>query len=68
MVRLEVLSDEWPPPGDAWWDQHRILHRELRCKPWEFPCVEYPDVEGSDPDPKAQARYRALAEAAGIDL
>ena len=69
MVELEERSEYWPPDGDvarAWWGQHHVLHQALRCKPWQFPCVEYPDVEGPHPDPEAQARYRALAAASGI--
>jgi hypothetical protein len=67
MVELEQRSEYWPPEDDAWWQQHRILHEALRCKPWEFPlCVENPDLEGPDPHPEAQARYRALAAASGI--
>jgi hypothetical protein len=27
---------------DAWWDQHRIVHQELKCRPWEWPCIERP--------------------------
>jgi hypothetical protein len=22
---------------DAWYDLHLLLHRELQCKPWEYP-------------------------------
>jgi hypothetical protein len=58
-----------------WWLQHSILHHELRCKPWQWPCIEHPDSvtcfpEGSPaalawkPDLEAQARWRMLAKAA----
>jgi len=71
-----------PPPCsacDAWWEAHSVLHKALRCEPWEFPCVENPNTvapypAGSpagknwQPDVEAQARYRALAEAAGIEV
>ena len=61
------------PFCDQWWDRHGVLFDELRAKPWEFPCVEPPGTpyeagwnrETSD---RAQARYRALADAAGIAL
>jgi hypothetical protein len=60
---------------DEWWEQHAVLYAELRCKLWEFPCVEHPADAASpypkgswadknwQPDLDAQARYRALAEA-----
>jgi hypothetical protein len=22
---------------DAWYDLHELLHRELQCRPWEYP-------------------------------
>jgi hypothetical protein len=29
-----------PCPGcERWYDLHAELHDELRCKPWEWPCV-----------------------------
>ena len=29
-----------PCPGcERWYDLHAELHVELRCKPWEWPCV-----------------------------
>jgi len=47
-----------------WWVQHSKLHDELRCQPWDWPCVENPDVKPDWPsDPDAQARWRALMEA-----
>jgi hypothetical protein len=65
MVELENKSDsdEWPPPGKEWWKLHSALHRALECKPWQWPCVEYPDVIGPRPNPEGQARYRALQKA-----
>jgi hypothetical protein len=61
--------------GEEWWQQHRILCLELRCKPWEFPAVQSPDVvnpypagsyaaERWQPDADAQARWRELERAA----
>jgi hypothetical protein len=56
---------------DAWWEQHSILHEEMHCAIWQWPCVENPNAvspypEGSfaaknwKPDLEAQARYRLL--------
>jgi hypothetical protein len=63
MVKLEKRS-RWA----QWWKLHRVLHRELGAKPWQYPVIEYPSLEGSKPDTMAQARYRRLAEAAGIEV
>ena len=60
---------------EGWWQQNSILCRELRLPPWEFPAVQHPDAvpaypKGSpayekwQPDLAAQARWRALMEAA----
>ena len=60
---------------DRWWKLHGKLHRELGCKPWQWPCIEHPDTvsgypEGSEaykrwkPDLEAQDCWRALDEAA----
>jgi hypothetical protein len=38
--------------GDEWWKHHSVLHRELKCKPWEWPCTKDPEL------------VRALEEAA----
>ena len=44
-----------------WWAQHSTLHDEVRCKPWDWPCIENPDVPPDWPsDLAAQARWRAL--------
>lgn len=60
---------------EEWWRQHSILHHELRCKPWQWPCIEHPNSvtcfpEGSPaarawkPNLEARARWRVLAKAA----
>ena len=47
-----------------WWIQHSKLHDELRCKLWDWPCVEDPAAPPEwRSDPEAQARWRALMEA-----
>jgi len=57
-----------------WWDLHDLLHHELHCKPWQFPCIEHPHAcspypPGSvadrnwQPDRAAQDLWRALDEA-----
>jgi hypothetical protein len=67
---------EHPPPCAAceeWWRRHNILHRELGCRPWEWPCVRNPDAKNPYPagsfaaerweearEDLAQARWRAL--------
>jgi hypothetical protein len=65
-----------PCPGcDRWWKLHSKLHRELGCKPWEWPCIQHPDTvsgypEGSEaykrwkPDLEAQELWQALDAAA----
>jgi hypothetical protein len=58
-----------------WWDLHSFLHNELKCRPWEWPCIEHPDAKSPypenshadrrwKPDTEAQARWRLLEEAA----
>jgi hypothetical protein len=27
---------------ERWWELHRQLHVELRCRPWQWPCIEHP--------------------------
>ena len=62
-----LLADqnELCPACEKWWEQHRKLHDELRCKPSDWPCVENPDAPPRyrKPDLEAQARWRALEEA-----
>ena len=50
---------------EAWWDQHAILWRELKCRRWEFPCIRPDEDELHDNqwDRAAQQRYRALEAA-----
>jgi hypothetical protein len=48
---------------DQWWDQHRILHRELNAKPWQWPCVETPGAVSPYPAAlakRAGAKYLML--------
>jgi hypothetical protein len=30
--------------NEEWWTFHRVLHRELKCKPWQFPCTDDPEL------------------------
>ena len=57
-----------------WWELHGRLHDELRCRPWEWPCIQSPEAEcpypaGSpaaqswQPNEKAQQMWQALAAA-----
>ena len=75
--RMRVLENECTCAPDAfadtrcaackeWWVQHSKLHAELRCKPWDWPCVQDPAAPSQyrAPDLTAQKRYRALEEAA----
>jgi hypothetical protein len=72
MVALEKLDDDaWPPRAhlDEWCALHSRLHDLLGLRPWQWwgvqpPDVVYPKEDNAD----AQARYVALAEAAGIEL
>ena len=48
-----------------WWRLHSILHGELGCRPWEFPCIEYPHWKDANPD--RVALYRELEAAARGD-
>jgi len=57
--------------SDQWWKLHGKLFFELRLRPWEWPACERPGTQGSPANGErqhAQARYRALAAAAGIAL
>jgi hypothetical protein len=55
-----------------WWRLHNGLHDELGCRPWQWPCVEDPNVPVDDPDTpadwqpdlEAQALWNALEAAA----
>jgi hypothetical protein len=55
-----------------WWELHARLHEELRCRPWEWPCIQSPEAEcpyppGSPaalsrrPTERAQQMWQALA-------
>ena len=55
-----------------WWELHARLHEELRCRPWEWPCIQSPEAEcpyppGSPaaqswrPNERAQQMWQALA-------
>jgi hypothetical protein len=54
-----------PCPGcDRWWKLHGMLHRELGCKPWDWPCIEHPDsVSGYPEGSEASKRWRPNMEA-----
>jgi len=53
------------PDGDRqWWDLHEIIAKELKCRPWEFPCIKSPNERAAHHgDELAQARWRALLDA-----
>jgi hypothetical protein len=52
-----------------WWALHSQLHDELKCLPFEWPCVAAPDEPRSHPrtqreHEQAQHLYQLLATAA----
>ena len=60
---------------ERWWELHGRLHDELRCRPWEWPCIQSPEAKcpyppGSPaaqswrPNERAQQMWQALAGAA----
>jgi hypothetical protein len=57
-----------------WWELHARLHDELRCRPWEWPCIQSPEaecpyppsspaVQSWRPTERAQQMWQALAGA-----
>lgn len=48
---------------EQWWAVHSQLHRELGCKPWEWPCVTDPDLNDSNARPEALALWAELEAA-----
>ena len=60
-----------PEFSAAWSVGHDVLLRELKMKPWQFPCVRRPDpASTAQPDPRApwsdehaEQLYRELAAA-----
>ena len=58
-----------------WWELHAQLHDELRCRPWEWPCIQSPEAESPypagtpaaqnwRPNERAQHMWRMLEQAA----
>jgi hypothetical protein len=52
---------------EQWWDAQSELHRELRLRPWQWPCVERPNAPNTGESQnqgwyeQAQQLYRDLA-------
>jgi hypothetical protein len=60
---------------ERWWELHGRLHDELRCRPWQWPCIEHPNSvcpypEGSyaaqswRPNEAARHMWRTLEQVA----
>jgi hypothetical protein len=60
---------------ERWYELHARLHDELRCRPWEWPCIQSPKAKcpyppGSPaahswrPNERAQQMWQALVGAA----
>ncbi len=47
----------------AWWAAHNQLHRELGCKPWQWPCVADPAWNDPEAHPDALALWAELEAA-----
>jgi hypothetical protein len=62
----ERREDWWPcEHRDEWWEAHRIIHRALGMKPWNWPCVLKPGSKlHGDDDEKAVERWRQIEEVA----
>jgi hypothetical protein len=49
-----------------WWDRQGELHRELGLRPWQWPCIQRPDVPNTGESQnqawyeQAQQLYRAI--------
>ena len=66
---FDFVRDKRCRACEDWWTQHSVLHREMRLKPWEWPCYEHPDVECPEgyravEHKRAVALYRELERAA----
>jgi hypothetical protein len=65
----EYWKHEQCPACTQWSDQHAILWRELRLKPWQWPAYERPE-DAEPPSPERPnpggpvARYQMLKQAA----
>jgi hypothetical protein len=64
-----------PCPGcQEWWRLHSLLHRELDCQVYQWPCVQNPDApdyyppdhanHGKMVNPEARRLWRQLEQAA----
>jgi hypothetical protein len=56
-MHLSSIDDDPCPACDDWWTHHNALHDELEAKPWEWPCIEYPDAECPYPADSDAAKY-----------
>jgi hypothetical protein len=45
---------------ERWWDLHSELHREVRARLWQWPCIQFKHWK---PDLEAQALWRELEAA-----
>lgn len=48
---------------EKWWAAHNALHRELGCKPWQWPCVASPAWNDNGVRPEALALWAELEAA-----
>jgi hypothetical protein len=62
---LELIAElKEAKDGERWWRLHNLLHNELGCRPWEWPCVEDPEADRNyEAHPDALALWAALERA-----
>ena len=51
------------PACTEWWDAQSTIHRELACRPWNFPPCEYEGMGAWPPNEEARALWRLFEEA-----
>ena len=76
--RCKVDAAERCKPCQKSFELDAVIGRELKLSPWQFPAIAHPSepspysaasgTTGALNWPAAQARYHALAEAAGIGI
>jgi hypothetical protein len=51
----EYWKHEECPGCRQWWKLHNRLWDELKCKPWQWPCIEHPESKNPWPEGSAAA-------------
>jgi hypothetical protein len=61
-LALATFAQMKAEQSQDWWLLHSVLRKELRTKPWEWPCIKRPNPDRPSASPRSLAAEKMYCE------